>query len=106
MEVRGQLAEVRSLLPPCGLWETNASCQDWWQLPSPTKPSYYHPLHPPLTFLSRAGSLGSVAVPMMLVLGPLFSFLPDGDQYVCNPLTPPSSLFSFSFLLGCRIFSL
>lgn len=31
MEVRGQLVEVRSLIPPCGSQGLNSGRQAWWQ---------------------------------------------------------------------------
>lgn len=39
VEVRGQLSRVNSLLPPCGLWESNSDHQVWQQVLLPTEPS-------------------------------------------------------------------
>ena len=40
VEVRGQLIEVSSLLPPCGSQVQIPGYQAWQQVPLPTEPSY------------------------------------------------------------------
>jgi hypothetical protein len=37
MEIRGQLAEIDSLLLPHMSQDQSQDCQSWWQAPSPTK---------------------------------------------------------------------
>lgn len=38
-EVRGQLAGVGALLPPCEFWGLNSGHWTWWQALLPTEPS-------------------------------------------------------------------
>lgn len=37
MEVRGQLAEIIFLFPPCGLWGLNSGHQGWQQVHLPNR---------------------------------------------------------------------
>lgn len=42
LEERGQLAEVGSLLPPCGFWGWKSGNQVWLQAPSQAELSWAH----------------------------------------------------------------